>query len=127
MARLAVRFDTASLNAHGGRTAHATLSAQFPGHIDRVNAHGTSTPLNDLIEAAVLHRVFVADPPSATAPKGVLGHTMDAAGAIEAALTVPAVEHQIAPHGAHFSCPEPGTSVIDLVVGAARKQDIRLA
>ncbi|MGW7001939.1 hypothetical protein ACWGCW_03655 [Streptomyces sp. NPDC054933] len=49
-------------------------------------------------------------------------------GSTEAALTVLAVAaHQIAPPTANFSCPEPGTSVIDLVVGAARMQDIRLA
>ncbi|MFJ9853728.1 beta-ketoacyl-[acyl-carrier-protein] synthase family protein [Streptomyces sp. NPDC101150] len=104
------------------RTADAT-----PLDVDHLNAHGTSTPLNDRTEADVLHRVFGGAGPSVTSTKGVTGHTMGAAGAIEAALTVLAVEHQLAPPTANFRHHEPELSELDLVTGAPRRHPIRLA
>ena len=95
--------------------------------VDHLNAHGTSTPLNDRTEAAALHELFAADPPSVTSAKGVLGHTMGAAGAIEAALTALTVEHQLAPPTANFHRPDPDSPLDDLVTGAPRNQKIRLA
>lgn len=70
--------------------ADAGLAATDISHI---NAHGTSTRLNDLAEARALHRVFVSPPP-VTASKGVLGHALGAAGALEAIATVLAIEAQ---------------------------------
>ncbi|MFI9024347.1 beta-ketoacyl-[acyl-carrier-protein] synthase family protein [Streptomyces sp. NPDC053560] len=104
------------------RTAGAT-----PDEVDHINAHGTSTPLNDRVEAAALHAHFSADPPSVTAPKGVTGHTMGAAGAIEAALTALTVEHRLVPPTANFLRAGPGTDTVDVVSGAPRPQRIHLA
>ncbi|AJT65122.1 hypothetical protein T261_3453 [Streptomyces lydicus] len=104
------------------RTADAT-----PLDVDHINAHGTSTPLNDRTEAAVLHRVFGTTHPSVTSAKGVLGHTMGAAGAIEAALTALTVENQLAPPTANFHHHEPELSAVDLVSGTPRRHRIRLA
>ncbi|WP_374936932.1 hypothetical protein [Streptomyces sp. Ru73] len=104
------------------RTAGAT-----PDEVDHVNAHGTSTPLNDRVEASALHAHFSAGPPSVTAPKGVTGHTMGAAGAVEAALTVLTVEHRLVPPTANFLRAGPGTDTVDVVSGAPRPQRIRLA
>ena len=56
-----------------------------PADIGYVNLHGTATPQNDAMEAAVLHRVFGADTP-ASSTKPLTGHTLGAAGAVEAAL-----------------------------------------
>ncbi|MYW09514.1 3-oxoacyl-ACP synthase, partial [Streptomyces sp. SID2563] len=61
-----------------------------------INAHGTSTPLNDAMEAELIAGLFPHRPP-VTAPKGVLGHTLAAAGAIEAAATVLTLEHGVVP------------------------------
>ncbi|MEU2870501.1 beta-ketoacyl-[acyl-carrier-protein] synthase family protein [Streptomyces olivoreticuli] len=95
--------------------------------VDHINAHGTSTPLNDRTEAAVLHRLFHAAPPSVTAAKGVIGHTMGAAGAVEAALTALTIEHQLVPPTANFHRTEPGTAPLDLVHARPRRQHIGLA
>ncbi len=61
------------------------------GEVTHVNAHGTSTPLNDLAEAEALEKLFGTDGPPVTSIKGVTGHSLGAAGAIEAvasALTI---------------------------------------
>ncbi|WP_434589142.1 beta-ketoacyl-[acyl-carrier-protein] synthase family protein [Streptomyces sp. A5-4] len=95
--------------------------------VDHVNAHGTSTPLNDRAEAAALHRLFGDGGPSVTSVKGVIGHTMGAAGAIEAALTVLSIEHQLVPPTANFEETETGSPPLNLVAGPPREQQIGLA
>lgn len=95
--------------------------------VDHVNAHGTGTRLNDSAEAGLIDRLFARRPPSVTSAKGVLGHTMGAAGAIEAALTVLTVQHQTVPATAGFAVPDQDTDRIDLVHGAPRRQRLRLA
>jgi 3-oxoacyl-[acyl-carrier-protein] synthase II len=78
--------------------ADAEVVAADIGH---VNAHGTSTVLNDQIEATVLRRVFGEDP-LVTSTKGMTGHTLGASGAIETALTVLALRHQLVPPTANL-------------------------
>ncbi|WP_461025752.1 hypothetical protein [Streptomyces sparsus] len=71
----------------GLRSAIGTSLAQAGAgaeDVDHINAHGTSTPLNDKVEATVIRDLFPRHPP-VTSAKGSLGHTMGAAGAIEAA------------------------------------------
>ena len=56
-----------------------------PGAIAHINAHGTSTPLNDAAEAEAIRKVFGEPGPAVTSTKGVTGHALGAAGALEAA------------------------------------------
>ncbi|AIV33750.1 beta-ketoacyl-[acyl-carrier-protein] synthase family protein [Streptomyces sp. R1] len=93
--------------------------------IDHVNAHGTSTPLNDAVEAAVLGRLL-GDGATVTSTKGVLGHTLGAAGAIEAALTVLSVERSTVPPTANLRRQDPAVD-LDVVAGAPREQKVELA
>ncbi|MFG2716829.1 beta-ketoacyl-[acyl-carrier-protein] synthase family protein [Streptomyces sp. NPDC048416] len=65
-----------------------------PQDIDHVNAHATSTVLNDRIEAHALHGVF-GTPPPVTATKSVLGHSLGGAGAIEAVVSALTLRHQL--------------------------------
>ncbi|PYC79485.1 3-oxoacyl-ACP synthase [Streptomyces tateyamensis] len=95
--------------------------------VDHVNAHGTGTPLNDAAEARLIDRVFGRRPPSVTSAKGALGHTMGAAGAIEAALTVLSVQHALVPPTAGFRVGDQDTRAIDLVRAGPRRQQLRLA
>lgn len=89
--------------------------------VDHVNAHATSAPKGDLAEAALIERLF-GDRVCVTAPKGVVGHTLGAAGAIEAALTVLSIVEQSVPPTANFE-PDEGIH-LDLVTGEARAQPI---
>jgi 3-oxoacyl-[acyl-carrier-protein] synthase II len=72
-----------------------------PADVGHVNAHGTSTVMNDLIEATMLHRVL-GDQPLVTSTKAMTGHALGAAGGIETALTVLALERQSVPPTANL-------------------------
>ena len=80
-----------------------------PGDIDSVNAHGTATRLNDSIEAHALTRVFgsVAERMPVAANKSLMGHTVGAAGAIEAAFSVLSLRDQVVPPTANLEHPDP--------------------
>lgn len=90
-----------------------------PGEIGHVNAHGTSTPLNDAAEAAAVTDVFGARGVPVTSTKGVTGHALGAAGALEAVAMLLAMEHRSIPPTAGTSSVDPDFT-IDLVVGTAR-------
>ncbi|MFJ2863637.1 beta-ketoacyl-[acyl-carrier-protein] synthase family protein [Kitasatospora sp. NPDC087314] len=81
--------------------AALTDAGLAPHEIGHVNAHGTGTLLNDPAEAAALRQVFHRPPP-VTANKSVIGHTMGAAGAIEAAVTVLTLQHRLIPPTANL-------------------------
>jgi 3-oxoacyl-[acyl-carrier-protein] synthase-1 len=74
--------------------------------IDHVNLHGTGTPKNDEVEAALVARRY-APRAALSATKGLTGHTMGAAGMLEAALTLLALAHQWLPGSAPTTQPEP--------------------
>lgn len=96
-----------------------------PADTVHVNAHGTSTPLNDATEARVLRRVF-GDRVVVTSTKGVTGHALGATGAIEAAYTVLTVEHGLIPPTANLENQDPAID-LDVVRGAPRTQPVPLA
>ncbi|ARF71042.1 beta-ketoacyl-[acyl-carrier-protein] synthase family protein [Kitasatospora albolonga] len=93
--------------------------------VDHVNAHGTATPQGDATEAALIGRAYPHRPP-VTAPKGVLGHCMGAAGAIEAGLTVLTLQHGLIPPIANLDAPDPGFA-IDCVTKVPRELPVRRA
>ncbi|WP_028935421.1 beta-ketoacyl-[acyl-carrier-protein] synthase family protein [Pseudonocardia spinosispora] len=90
--------------------------------VDHVNAHGTSTPLNDVTEGRALRRTL-GQRPVVTSTKGVTGHTLAAAGAIEAAYTVLTIEQQVVPPTANL---ENLDSEIDLDIVAGRARAVRV-
>lgn len=83
------------------------------GDIGHVNAHGTSTPMNDRVEGLTLARLFGGHPPPVTSAKGALGHSLGAAGAIEAALSVLTLQTATIPPTANTDRVDP---VLDLDV-----------
>lgn len=97
-----------------------------PGDVDHVNAHGTSTPLNDVSEARLLQRVLGGDGLTVTSTKGVTGHSLGAAGAIEAAFTVLTVEHQTVPPTANLESQDPEIT-LDVVAKSPREQAVDVA
>ena len=80
-----------------------------PEDVDYVNAHGTSTPMNDRVETAAIRAVFGPAAPRllVSSTKSMIGHTISAAGAIELATTVLAVRDQIAPPTINYRVPDP--------------------
>lgn len=86
--------------------------------ITYVNAHGTSTPLNDAAEAAAVAAVF-PHRPAMTSIKGVTGHALGAAGALEAASVLLSFQHRLIPPTAGTQTLDDGVSV-DIVLGEPR-------
>jgi 3-oxoacyl-(acyl-carrier-protein) synthase len=97
-----------------------------PGEIGYVNAHGTGTPQNDRIEALALARVFGEGGVLVSSSKSLVGHTMAAAGSLEAIVTILALEHGLIPPTANLSEIDPAVP-FDCVPGTARPADIEAA
>ena len=99
-----------------------------PQDVDYVNAHGTSTPMNDRSESAAMHAVFGAEVGrvSVSSTKSAMGHLIAAAGAVEAAVCALSIHHGVLPVNANYLHPDPDC-MLNLVVGAARKQPVRVA
>ncbi len=82
-----------------------------PADVGHINAHGTSTPLNDLAEARAITKVFGEPGPLVTSTKGVTGHGLAAAGAIEAAAAVLTIHHATIPPTAGYEEPDPEITI----------------
>ncbi|GAA2839971.1 beta-ketoacyl-[acyl-carrier-protein] synthase family protein [Crossiella cryophila] len=102
--------------------AEAGLTA---ADIDHVNAHGTSTPMNDVIEGGLINRLY-GDQVPVTSVKGTLGHALGAAGAIEAVCTVLSVRDGIIPPTANLDRQDPRIE-LDIVRKVPRQLDLRAA
>ncbi len=90
-----------------------------PSDVRHVNAHGTSTPLNDAAEARAISAVFGSGALPVTSTKGVTGHLIGAAGAVEAAVALASAIDGVVPPVAGTSEVDPEIDV-DVVVGAPR-------
>lgn len=89
---------------------HAALAAAqlTPAEIDFVQAHGTGTPYNDAMESLALQTVFGAACPPFSGAKGMLGHTLGAAGVIETIICVLALRGNFLPGTPRLTCPAEG-------------------
>jgi 3-oxoacyl-[acyl-carrier-protein] synthase II len=99
-----------------------------PDEVDHVNAHATSTPEGDKAELQAIRTIFgdaVGGIPI-TANKSMLGHTLGAAGAIEAIATVLAIRDGCVPPTINLSDPDPAAEGLDLTPDAAARHDIRI-
>jgi len=95
-------------------------AAMEPSAIGHVNAHGTSTPLNDAAEAEAVRKVFGDSPPVVTSTKGVTGHLIGAAGAVEAVAALLSVRDGIVPPTANLE--KLGDDIeLDVVAGSPRE------
>jgi 3-oxoacyl-[acyl-carrier-protein] synthase II len=90
-----------------------------PGEVVHINAHGTSTPLNDLAEAEAIEKVFGRPGPPVTSIKGVTGHSLAAAGALEAVACVMSLERGLIPPTAGLEEQDPEIH-LDIVTGSPR-------
>lgn len=85
------------------------------GEIKHINAHGTSTPLNDAGEAKAIVKVFGSPGPPVTSIKGVTGHALGASGALEAVTTVLSIQNKLLPPTFGYEEPDPKIPEINIV------------
>jgi nodulation protein E len=114
----------------GERAMRAALddARANPEDIAYINAHGTATMLNDATETAAIRGVFGAhaDRLAISSNKGVLGHSLGAAGALEAVATVLTLRTQVAPPTANYQEPDPACD-LDVIPNTARDMKIDAA
>jgi 3-oxoacyl-[acyl-carrier-protein] synthase II len=110
------------------RAMRAALAAGGvgPASIGYVNAHGTATPQNDRIEARAIARVFGDGRLPVSSTKSMIGHTMAAAGSLEAVATVLALVHETLPPTANLAAPDPEVG-FDCVPRVAREAAVEHA
>ena len=92
-------------------------AALAPQAIDYINAHGTATPFNDAAEGRAIAELFGRVPVSST--KGMMGHSLGAAGAIEAVLTILALRNEFLPANINFRVSDVGLD-LDIVANKVR-------
>src|SRR6185369_6859606 len=95
-----------------------------PGEIGYVKAHGTATPANDVIETRALKLVFGASTQvPISSVKSMIGHSLGASGAVEAAAAILALEGGFLPPTLHLENPDPECD-LDYVPGTSRPQRV---
>jgi 3-oxoacyl-[acyl-carrier-protein] synthase II len=124
-----------TLPAPGGigavRAARRALekAGMAPDEIDHVNAHATSTPEGDKAELLAIRAIFGDHAPrvAVTANKSMVGHTLGAAGAIEAIATIQALREGCVPPTINLQDPDPNGEGLDLTPGTAVRRPLRAA
>ena len=98
-----------------------------PGDVDYINAHGTSTPMNDRSESAAINAVFGDDARRVlvSSTKSTMGHLIAAAGAVEVVMCALAIHHGEMPINANYREPDADCN-LNLVTGEPRRQRIRM-
>src|SRR5690625_5748092 len=96
-----------------------------PADIDYINAHGTSTELNDAYETTAIKSVFKdhAEKLAVSSTKSMTGHLLGAAGGVEAVIAVKTIEDGIIPATINYETPDPDCD-LDYVPNESRKQEV---
>ena len=98
-----------------------------PNVVGYVNAHGTSTPIGDTLEAHAIRNFFGDHKLAVSSTKSMTGHLLGGAGGLEAGITVLALRDQMLPPTVNLENPDPDTAGMDLVPNQARKAEIEYA
>ena len=98
-----------------------------PADIVHVNAHATSTPEGDKAELQAIRTIFGRHAVTVTSNKSMIGHTLGAAGAIEAIVTIQTIRESCVPPTINFVDPDPAAAGLDIVANEARGQDVPIA
>jgi 3-oxoacyl-[acyl-carrier-protein] synthase II len=98
-----------------------------PDVVGYVNAHGTSTPIGDTLEAHAIRNFFGDRKIAVSSTKSMTGHLLGGAGGLEAGITVLALRDQILPPTINLENPDPDTAGMDFVPNQARKAELEYA
>jgi len=98
-----------------------------PEAVGYVNAHGTSTPIGDTLEAHAIRNFFGNHKVAVSSTKSMTGHLLGGAGGLEAGVTVLALRDQMIPPTINLENPDPDTAGMDLVPNHARKAELEYA
>ena len=129
--------DAFHITAPDPKGSGATLAMRWalsdageqPAAVSYVNAHGTSTPLNDAAETVAIKAALgeeVAHAVAVSSTKSMTGHMLGAAGAVEAAACALAITRGVVPPTIHYTTPDPDCD-LDVVPNEARELDVTLA
>jgi len=99
------------------------------GDINYINAHGTSTPLNDLYEAQAIRTVFgeIESGLAVSSTKSMMGHLLGGAGGVEAVVSVKAIQEGLLPPTINLDHPDPEMGNLNFVPGTVQRKNIRTA
>jgi len=115
----------------GFRAMRAALkrAGRTVDEIDYINAHGTSTPLGDVIELGAVRRLFgnSATSLAMSSTKSAIGHLLGAAGAVEAIFCILSIRDGVVPPTLNLDDPDPATEGINLVPHVAQERKVRVA
>ena len=104
-------------------------AGEEPASVRYVNAHGTSTPLNDASETVAIKAVLgdeIAHEVAISSTKSMTGHMLGAAGAVEGAVCALAIQRGVVPPTIHYETPDPDCD-LDYIPNEARELDVTLA
>lgn len=129
----AMTGDAYHITAPGGNGGYRAMlgalksAGMNPEDVDYINAHGTSTPLGDMVEFRAVNSIFGGTNVSMSSTKSCVGHLLGAAGAVEAIYSVMAMNTGILPPTINLVDPEEETQGFDLVANTAKEKDVKVA
>lgn len=107
------------------RAMQGALRMANVNKVDYINAHGTSTPVNDKNETAAVKLAFGSNVPPISSTKGQIGHCLGAAGAIEAVISLMAMRDNVIPPTINYTTPDPECD-LDYVPNSAREATLNV-
>jgi len=102
-------------------------AAISPSEVGYVNAHGTSTPIGDTLEAHAIRNFFGDHKVAVSSTKSMTGHLLGGAGGLEAGITVLALRDQVLPPTTNLENPDPDTAGMDLIPNHSRAAELEYA
>ena len=128
-----ITADAHHFTAPGGTGAKRAIEQALkeagvnPAQVDYINAHGTSTPMGDMVEFKAVKEIFADTNVAMSSTKSMTGHMLGAAGAVEAVYTLLSMQNNLMPPTLNLDNPEDETAGFNLVAHTAQERQINIA